>query len=55
MPNLTELLQDLTLEEILEHCNITEEEVLQILIDGGHVELPPFLEYLKQEEEQIDD
>ncbi len=46
MDDISTLLEDMTLEDILEHCNITPEEVLNILINGGYIELPPFLEHL---------
>ena len=40
---LEELLQDFTLEELLEHCNMTPEEALTLLYLNGHLELPEFL------------
>lgn len=32
------------LEELFEVLDITPEQVLRILLEGGHVTLPPFLE-----------
>lgn len=37
------LLEQFTLEEIFEECDITPERVLEILIEGGHIELPEFI------------
>lgn len=34
------LLQDYELINVLDMCDITEEEVLRILVEGGHIELP---------------
>jgi len=38
------LLELFTLEEAILLMDITPEEVLEILLTGGHVELPPFLQ-----------
>lgn len=38
-----ELLELYTLEDALEAMDITVEEVLSILLNNGHCELPPFL------------
>lgn len=35
-----EILEDFSLEEILELNNLTEEDVLSILIENGHVDYP---------------
>ena len=32
-----------TLEEIFEECGITPQEVIAILVKGGHIELPEWL------------
>lgn len=34
------LLKEFDLETILDICDITTFEVLKILVDGGHIELP---------------
>lgn len=34
------LLGEFELEVILDMCDITVEEVLEILVEGGHIELP---------------
>lgn len=34
------LLKDFDIETVLDMCDITSEEVLQILLEGGHIELP---------------
>ena len=54
MDNIENILMEFTLSEILEHCDISEEEVLEILIKGGYIELPPFLEHLSIKEETRD-
>lgn len=41
---ITEILSLFEISEILEMCDITEEETLEILVKGGHIELPPFIE-----------
>ena len=41
---LLDLLNDLSLSDILEMCDISEEDVLIILYRGGHIDIPPFLE-----------
>ena len=38
------LVEQWTLEEIFDMMDISPEQVISILIEGGHVELPPFLE-----------
>ena len=34
------ILKDYDIETILDMCDITSFEVLKILVDGGHIELP---------------
>lgn len=46
------LLKDFTLAEILEMCDITEDEVLKILLEGGHIAVPPFLEDTEDTEDE---
>lgn len=38
------MLEQWNLSELLEMLDIDEHEVLRILLEEGHVELPPFLE-----------
>ena len=38
------MLEQWPLEELLEMMDITRSRVLEILLDGGHVVLPPFME-----------
>ena len=40
---LLELYPDL--DDLFDHLDITPFEVLKILISGGHVQLPPYLDY----------
>lgn len=35
------------LDELFDVLDIDIEDVIEILLDGGHVQLPPFLEGLK--------
>ncbi len=51
---ISDVLKDLSLSDILEHCNMTEEEALDILIGSGLLDLPPFLEHLYNQEEDND-
>lgn len=37
-------LANFSLADILEMSDITEEQVLEILLEEGHIKLPPFLE-----------
>jgi hypothetical protein len=39
-----ELLETLSLEEVFEHLDITPEDVIEILLQGGYVVLPPWLD-----------
>ncbi len=48
---IARLLELFTLDEALLLMDITPEEVLEILLTGGHVELPPFL----NDEENLND
>lgn len=34
------LLREIPLEEVLDHCDITAEEVLEFLVETGRIELP---------------
>lgn len=40
MKDIEKLLETFTLEEILEHANVTPEEVLEFLFEEGFIELP---------------
>ncbi len=44
------MLEQWTLEELFEMMDIEPVEVLRILIEGGHVEPPPFMEGYHGEE-----
>lgn len=44
MDQIEELLELFPLEELFEHLDITPYQVLKILLDGGHVNIPPYLE-----------
>jgi hypothetical protein len=46
---LLELLKDLPLEEILEHCDLSPEEALERLYYGGYLTVPPFIEEMEEE------
>jgi len=48
-PACEAILKEFTLEEVLEMCDITPEEVLEILVERGLIVLPPFFQ---QEEQQ---
>jgi hypothetical protein len=37
---LLELLKSVGIEELLEMCDITPEDVIEILYDGGHIAYP---------------
>ncbi len=52
MYDLEEVLELHSLEELLEICDITSVKVLEILLAGGHIELPPYLikEYIEEDE-----
>ena len=41
---IRELQELFSIEDILEMCDITEYDVLEILVMGGHIELPPFIQ-----------
>lgn len=49
---LLEVYEDL--EDLFDALDITINEVLSILLQGGHVELPPFLQEAFNEESIID-
>lgn len=55
---LVDLFQD-NIEGLLEELDITLERALEILIEGGHVEVPPYvlddISMNTQEEETLDD
>ena len=55
---LVDLFQD-NIEGLLEELDITLERALEILIEGGHVEVPPYvlddIPMNTQEEETLDD
>jgi hypothetical protein len=44
------MLELFDLEETFERLDITPERVLEILYEGGHIELPPYLEPVEYEE-----
>lgn len=52
---LLHLLDIFTIEEILEMCDITEYDVLEILYMGGHIDLPPFIEEVETYHELDDE
>ncbi len=52
---LYRLSQVFSFEEILEECDLTEEEVLSILYDLGYVRVPPYLEDSDYEQEAEED
>lgn len=41
---IKEMLSLFSLEDLLDQMDITQEQVLYILLSGGHVSPPPFLE-----------
>lgn len=41
---IKELLDLYELDDLFDELDITKEEVLTILLEGGHVALPPYLE-----------
>lgn len=41
---IEQILEIFSIEEALEHLDITPEEVLEILYQGGHVTIPDWLE-----------
>lgn len=46
------MLEEFSLEDLLEMMDITEQQVLEVLLEGGHVKVPPFFErYLNEEDE----
>lgn len=50
---ITRLLELFSLEEAIMLMDITPEEVVEILVTGGHVELPPFLDDEIIEDERV--
>ena len=38
------MLELFDLEDVFEQLDITPEQVLEILYEGGHIDLPPYLE-----------
>ena len=52
---LYRLSQVFSFEEILEECDLTEEEVLSILYDLGYVRVPPYLEDQDEQEAEEDE
>ncbi len=38
------MIEQWSLDELFEMMDITPQQVLEILVEGGHVELPPFME-----------
>jgi len=48
---IREMLELYSLDDLFEVLDITPERVLEILLEGGHVELPPFLEMNDGQEE----
>lgn len=51
--DIKHLLDIYSLEELLEILDITPERVLSVLLEEGHVELPPFL--LNNDTSETDD
>jgi hypothetical protein len=45
------MLELFSLEEVFENLDITPERVLEILYEGGHVDLPPYLKPVEYTEE----
>lgn len=46
------MLEEFSIEDLLEMMDITPEQVLEILLEGSHVEVPPFFQrYLNEEDE----
>lgn len=38
------LVEQFTLEEVLEECGLTPQEALTILFEGGHISLPEWMQ-----------
>ncbi len=50
---IRELLELYSLEKALEEMELSPEEVLSILLNGGHCTLPPFLHTVEMEEDEL--
>lgn len=50
---INQLLELFPIDEILEMCDITEEETLTILVVGGHIKLPPFISHSTEELDHV--
>lgn len=57
MPDRVDMMLELypDLEELFEVLDITPAQVLEILIQGGHVELPDYVGYTTEEQETSDE
>lgn len=46
------MLEEFSIEDLLEMMDITPEQVLEILLEGSHVEVPPFFQRSLNEEDE---
>jgi len=46
------LLEDFSMEELFDMMDISCEQVLTILLQEGHIELPPFLDNKEEEQDK---